>query len=72
MILLGLEILVAADIIRSVEVAPTFHSVGILALIVIVLRSRWWSPQSPSISCTLMAVISWCSARRSSPQAWLR
>lgn len=36
MILLGLEILVAADIIQSVGVTPTFHSVGVLALIVVV------------------------------------
>jgi uncharacterized membrane protein len=35
-ILLGLEFLVAADIIRTVAVAPTFESVGVLALIVLV------------------------------------
>ena len=35
-ILLGLEILVAADIIRSVAVAPTFTTVGVLGLIVII------------------------------------
>ena len=35
-ILLGLEILVAADIIRSVAVTPTFTSVGVLGLIVII------------------------------------
>ena len=33
-ILLGLEFLVAADIIRTVAVAPTFESVGVLAIIV--------------------------------------
>lgn len=33
-ILLGLEFLVAADIIRTVAVSPTFTSVGILAAIV--------------------------------------
>src|SRR5438552_1391626 len=33
-ILLGLEILVAADIIGTVAVSPTFQSVGVLALIV--------------------------------------
>ncbi len=33
-ILLGLELLVAADIIRTVAVAPTFRSAGVLALIV--------------------------------------
>lgn len=35
-ILLGLEFLVAGDIIRTVAVAPTFTSVGVLALIVVV------------------------------------
>jgi uncharacterized membrane protein len=33
-ILLGLEFLVAADIIRTVAVAPTFTDLGVLALIV--------------------------------------
>ncbi|MCI2423228.1 DUF1622 domain-containing protein [Saccharopolyspora sp. K220] len=33
-ILLGLEFLVAGDIIRTVAVAPTYTSVGVLALIV--------------------------------------
>jgi uncharacterized membrane protein len=33
-ILLGLEVLVAADIIRTVAVTPTFASVGVLAIIV--------------------------------------
>ena len=35
-ILLGLEVLVAADIIRTVAVSPTFESVGVLAVIVVV------------------------------------
>jgi uncharacterized membrane protein len=35
-ILLGLEFLVAADIIETVAVEPTFRSVGVLALIVLV------------------------------------
>jgi uncharacterized membrane protein len=35
-ILLGLEFLVAADIIRTVAVTPTFLSVGVLAVIVII------------------------------------
>ncbi|WP_082471364.1 DUF1622 domain-containing protein [Arthrobacter sp. Leaf234] len=35
-ILLGLELLVAADIIRTVAVTPTFESVGVLALIVVI------------------------------------
>lgn len=33
-ILLGLELLVAADIIGTVAVAPTFQSLGVLALII--------------------------------------
>jgi uncharacterized membrane protein len=35
-ILLGLELLVAADIIRTVAVATTFESVGVLALVVLI------------------------------------
>ncbi|MFD7873054.1 DUF1622 domain-containing protein [Streptomyces sp. NPDC059766] len=35
-ILLGLEFLVAGDIIRTVAVAPTYESVGVLALIVVI------------------------------------
>jgi uncharacterized membrane protein len=35
-ILLGLEFLVAADIIRTVAVTPTLESVGVLGLIVII------------------------------------
>jgi uncharacterized membrane protein len=35
-ILLGLEILVAADIIRTVAVSPTFRSAGVLAIIVFI------------------------------------
>ena len=35
-ILLGLELLVAADIIRTVAVAPTFDTVAVLGLIVLI------------------------------------
>jgi len=35
-ILLGLELLVAADIVRTVAVQPTLESVGILAVIVLI------------------------------------
>ncbi|ROO62598.1 putative membrane protein [Micromonospora sp. Llam0] len=35
-ILLGLEFLVAGDIIRTVAISPTFESVGVLAMIVAV------------------------------------
>lgn len=58
-VLLGLEFLVAADIIRTVAVAPTFQGVGVLALIVLVrtflsfaleleLEGRWpWQKRQP-------------------------
>jgi uncharacterized membrane protein len=42
-ILLGLEFLVAADIIRSVAIDPTFASVGVLGLIVLVRTFLSWS-----------------------------
>lgn len=35
-ILLGLELLVAGDIIRTVAISPNFRSVGVLALIVVI------------------------------------
>lgn len=35
-ILLGLEFLVAADIIGTVAVDPTFHSLGVLALVILI------------------------------------
>lgn len=35
-ILLGLELLVAADIIRTVGVEPSFRTVGVLAIVVII------------------------------------
>lgn len=64
-ILLGLELLVAADIIRTVAVTPTFESVGVLAIIVLIrtflsfsleleITGRWpWQKQpegSPAAS----------------------
>lgn len=42
-ILLGLELLVAADIIRTVAVTPTFESIGVLAGIVIIRTFLSWS-----------------------------
>ena len=63
-ILLGLEFLVAADIIRTVAVDPTFESVGVLAIIVAVrtflsftldveLEGRWpWQPPRPAPAAT--------------------
>lgn len=57
-ILLGLELLVAGDIIRTVAVSPTFTSVGVLAAVVAIrtflsftleleITGRWpWQPES--------------------------
>jgi uncharacterized membrane protein len=42
-ILGALELLVAADILRSVAISPTFESVGILGLIVLVRTFLSWS-----------------------------
>ncbi len=42
-ILLGLELLVAADIIRSVAVDPTFVSLGALGLLVVIRTFLSWS-----------------------------
>jgi uncharacterized membrane protein len=59
-ILLGLEVLVAADIIRTVAVDPTFRSAGVLAVIVgirtflsfsleVELEGRWpWQSRGPT------------------------
>jgi uncharacterized membrane protein len=56
-ILLGLEVLVGADIIRTVATSPTFASVGVLAIIVgirtflsftleLEISGRWpWQPE---------------------------
>ncbi len=42
-ILLGLELLVAADIIRTVAISPSFESAGVLALIVFIRTFLSWS-----------------------------
>lgn len=42
-ILLGLELLVAADIIRTVAVSPSLPSVAVLALIVLIRTFLSWS-----------------------------
>jgi uncharacterized membrane protein len=61
-ILLGLEFLVAGDIIRTVAVEPTFTSVGVLAVIVLIrtflsfsleleITGRWpWQARPRSVS----------------------
>jgi len=38
-----LEVLVAADIIRSVALTPSFESVGVLAMIVVIRTFLSWS-----------------------------
>ena len=59
-ILLGLEVLVAADIVRTVASTPTLHGVGVLALVVAIrtflswtlaleLEGRWpWQRTAPA------------------------
>ena len=42
-ILVGLELLVAGDIIRTVTIQPSFQSVGVLGLIVVVRTFLSWS-----------------------------
>jgi uncharacterized membrane protein len=42
-IIVGLEILIAADIIRSVVIEPTFMSVGVLGLLVLVRTFLSWA-----------------------------
>ncbi|MDQ0822544.1 putative membrane protein [Arthrobacter sp. V4I6] len=65
-ILLGLELLVAADIIRTVAVAPTYESVGVLAIIVLIrtflsfsleleITGRWPWQKEPESSRTASA-----------------
>lgn len=61
-ILLGLEFLVAADIINTVAIQPTFRSVGVLSIIVLIrtflsftleveMTGRWpWQNKSRSVA----------------------
>jgi uncharacterized membrane protein len=63
-ILLGLELLVAGDIIRTVAIAPTFTSIGVVAMIVAIrtflsfsleveLTGRWpWQPRPGTLPPT--------------------
>ena len=53
-ILLGLELLVAADIIRTVAVTPTYESVGVLAIIVLIYwnHEAWIVRQNVEILAT--------------------
>lgn len=59
-ILLGLEILVAADIVHTVATTPTFESLGVLGLLIVIrtflsieiemeLEGRWpWQREAPA------------------------
>lgn len=42
-LVLGLEVLVAADIVETVAIQPTFENIGVLALIVAVRTFLGWS-----------------------------
>lgn len=42
-LMLGLEILVAADVVRTVALEPTFESVGVLGLLVVIRIILGWS-----------------------------
>ena len=58
-LMLGLEILVAADVVRTVALEPTFENVGVLGLLVLIriilgwsmvveVEGRWpWQPERP-------------------------
>ena len=58
-LMLGLEILVAADVVRTVALEPTFENVGVLGLSVLIriilgwsmvveVEGRWpWQPERP-------------------------
>ncbi|MGV3760156.1 MAG: DUF1622 domain-containing protein [Actinomycetota bacterium] len=63
-ILLGLELLVAADIIRTVAVDPTFTSVGVLAGIVLIRTFL-----SFSLEVELTGRWPWESEARATPEA---
>jgi uncharacterized membrane protein len=41
--LIGLELLVAADIIRSVAIAPSFATVGVLGMIIVIRTFLSWA-----------------------------
>ena len=57
-LLLGLELLVAADIIKTVALVPTFQNIGVLAVLIVIrtflswtleleTEGRWpWQPES--------------------------
>ena len=61
-LMLGLEILVAADVVRTVALEPSFENVGVLGLLVMIrivlgwslvveIEGRWpWQPKRPDSS----------------------
>jgi uncharacterized membrane protein len=63
-ILLGLELLVAGDIIRTVAIAPTFTSIGVVAMIVAIRTFL-----SFSLEVELTGRWPWQNRPTSSPQA---
>ncbi len=60
---LGLEFLVAADVIRTVTIAPTFTSIGILALVILTRTFLSWS-----LAVEMEGRWPWQPARKSNPQ----
>ena len=63
-ILLGLELLVAADIIRTVAVTPTLQSVGVLAMIVVIRTFLSWA-----LELEITGRWPWQKSGRQSPDA---
>lgn len=61
-LLLGLEFLVAADVIRTVAITPTFQSLGILASIVAIRTFLSWS-----LEVELEGRFPWQRGREASP-----
>ena len=64
-LLIGLEVLVAADIIKTVALEPDFENLGVLALLVVIrtflswtlvleIEGRWpWQPEPPTAEVDL-------------------
>src|SRR5437867_931442 len=67
-ILLGLEFLVAADIIGTVAVAPTFRNRGVLGLIVATARYSSGSPCRASWICSVSSLLKKVAAGFVSPE----
>src|SRR5262249_744499 len=63
-ILIGLEVLVAADLIRTVAVEPTLENVGVLGIIVVIRTGL-----SCCVDVEIDGVLPWRRAPRPSPRA---